>query len=76
MKPVEFDGWNAEIAKDQKEYLTLPAHIAKDGEVVSCWELSDEEIEEIKKTKRIYLGISTFNKPLQPQRLSVYNPVK
>ena len=76
MKPVEFEGYKTEIAKNQPEYLTLPAHVTKDGEITSCWELTDDEIQEIIKTKRIYFSVSTFNKPLQPQRPSVENPVK
>lgn len=76
MKPIEFDGCNVTFAKDQPEYLPLPAHRKEDGEVVSCWELTDEEIQEVIKTKKIYLSLLTFNKRIQPQRLSVENPVK
>lgn len=73
MKPINFDGANIILGKEQNEYLDLPAH---KGEaplfpITSCWELSDAEIKTIKKTKKIYLRVYTFNKPLQPQLLTV-----
>lgn len=37
-----------------------------DGEVYSCWELSDEEIADVIKNRCIYLKQLTFNNPLQP----------
>ena len=72
MKPVEFPGHNVVFAKDQPEYLPLPALRVPgpEGEVITCWELSDEELEEIKRTKRIYLSQWTFNNPLQPIRMT------
>jgi hypothetical protein len=68
MKPVEFKGHNVVFAKDQPEYQPLPAMkvLGPQGEVISCWELTDEELEVIVKTKRIYLSQWTFNNPLQP----------
>lgn len=66
MKPIEFPGHNVVFAKDQPEYQPLPALRMPDGEVITCWEISDEELEEIVKTKRIYLSQLTFNQPLQP----------
>lgn len=73
MKAVDFPYKNVDIAKDQPEYNTLPALVLGDrnGTVISCWELTDEEIEELKKTKRIYLSLWTFGQPLQPQRMAV-----
>tara|TARA_R110002020_G_scaffold475112_1_gene708608 strand:+ start:4485 stop:4745 length:261 start_codon:yes stop_codon:yes gene_type:complete len=66
MKPVSFKGQNVVFAKDQPEYQPLPALKMPDGEVITCWELSDQEIEDVTKTKRIYLQQLTFNQPLQP----------
>lgn len=80
MKPIDFDGSNAVIGKDQDCYLPLPAliknHVVEDedgenvlienGQVVSCWELSDEELAEIIKTKKIWLSTLTFGGPFQP----------
>lgn len=71
MKPVSFKGQNVVFAKDQPEYQPLPALIMPDGEVITCWELSDQEIEDVTKTKRIYLQQLTFNQPLQPVMIIV-----
>lgn len=71
MKPVEFKGQNVIFAKDQPEYNPLPALKMPDGEVITCWELSDEEMMDIVTTKRIYLSQLTFNQPLQPVMLKV-----
>lgn len=71
MNAVEFPGVNITFAKDQPEYNPLPAMRIPTpmGEVITCWELSDEELEQVKTTKRIYLSQLTFNSPLQPIRM-------
>ena len=66
MKPVEFEGQNAIYGSGQPEYLPLPAHRDKDGTVTTCWELTPEELEEVKKSGKIWLSQMTFNRPLQP----------
>lgn len=68
MKPVEFTGHNVVFAKDQPEYQPLPALRIPgvQGEIISCWELTDDEVEVIARTKRLYLSQLTFNGPLQP----------
>ena len=45
MKPTEFKEQNCVYAKDQKEYLPLPAHKVQDekGEVIFCMSLSLRE---------------------------------
>lgn len=66
MKPVELKGQNVVYGKDQEQFLPLPAcKLEERGEVITCWEMTDEELEEIKKTKRVYLSQLTFNRPLQ-----------
>lgn len=72
MKPTEFEGQNVVFAKDQPQYQPLPAfkNDSQQGEVVQCWQLSDEEIETIVKTKRMWVMQMTFNAPLQPILLS------
>ena len=54
MKPVEFPEQNIIIAENQADYINLPALVIPDEyhHVISCWELSDEEIERIKETKK------------------------
>lgn len=61
---------NVEIAKNQEEYLTLPANIEK-GVVAYAFELSKEDIKKIKRNKRIYLMSITFGKSMQPMNISV-----
>ncbi len=58
-------------AKDQPEYLQLPALKFDDGLVVSKWKLSFVERIKILFTGNIFLGLLTFNKPLQPIKLSL-----
>ncbi len=69
MKPIEFPGHNVVMGKNQPEYLPLPALKMPDGEVITCWELTDEELEKVKESHRIYLSQLTFNRPLQPVKL-------
>lgn len=76
MKAVEFNGHNVVYAKDQPEYLPLPAHRSKEGEVTTCWELSFLERLKVLWTGRVYLTQLTFNEPLQPVRMSVTNEVE
>ena len=77
MEPVNFDGVNAVYGKDQKEYLPLPAERRgkpQYGEVLTCWQLSPEELEQVQKTGKIWLSLLTFNRPLQPVILSTEKP--
>lgn len=71
MKPIEFHEQNVVYAKDQPEYTPLPGHKNQDGDLVTCWELSDEEIKFIVETKQLWLKVKTFNQPLQPIFCSV-----
>jgi hypothetical protein len=75
MKAVKFPEMNIEIAKNQEEYLTLPAYIEKhpegNGEVISCYQLTWKERIKVLFTGKIWWTQLTFGKPLQPQRASV-----
>jgi hypothetical protein len=62
MKSISFPGSNVEIGKGQPEYnsmhaMVMPGH---EGELIMCFELTDEEIETITKTKKIYYSRWTF----------------
>lgn len=70
MEPISFKGSNVVIGEDQPQYRSLPALVAGDGFVISCWSLSDEEIEIIKKQRCIYLRQYTARQPLQPVLLT------
>lgn len=76
MRPVEFPGHNAVYAKDQPEYIPLPVYKSegKEGEVISCWQLTFKERLKLLFTGRIYWSQWTFHGPLQPQRPTLDNP--
>lgn len=76
MKPIEFDGHNVVIAKDQPEYLPLPALVFDGVErrVVSCWKLGLWERLVVLVTGRLWMSVLTFGAPLQPQLPEVKRP--
>lgn len=76
MKPIKFAQQTHVIARDQPEYLPLPAHVSHTGIVTSCWEFTDDEILLLRTTKRIWLQQYTFGQMLQPQLPSVEVPVE
>lgn len=71
MKPIAFKEHNVVFAKDQKEYQPLPALKFEDGTVVTCWKLSWKEMFRLVFTRKIWLAQLSFNKPLQPQFVTV-----
>lgn len=75
MNLIEFPEQTVIIAKDQPEYLPLPAHVAGDGTVTCCWRLSFRERVRLLFSGVIWHQVLTFNHPLQPQMLSADKPV-
>ena len=76
MRPVEFDEQNGTLSKppSMTDEECLPLPVFRDGkDVISCWELNKEDLEEINKTGKIYLGILSGNTQ-PPVWLSVENP--
>jgi hypothetical protein len=73
MKPTTFKEQNVVYAKNQPEYIPLPAfkENSKRGEVVSCWKLSFIERIIVLFTGRVWLSLLSFNKPLTPSLLAV-----
>jgi len=73
MKPVEFKHQNIVFAKDQPEYMPLPALRidSPQGEVVSCWKMSFKERMKVLFFGRVWLSLMSFNKPLTPSYMSV-----
>lgn len=66
MKPIEFPEQTNVFAKDQPEYMPLPAWINPDpasmGEVISKWKFSEKELQEvIKNNGEFYLTVCTFH---------------
>lgn len=81
MKPVPFNshglGNDIVIAKDQPQYKPIPAniqHTVPECPVTMCWELSDEELNRLLVTKKLWHSVWTFGQPLQPILLSVTPP--
>lgn len=67
MKPIEFPEQNIIATSDDENVKPLPVCISSDGfQTISCWEVTDEDIERIKQTKRIYLSQMNYGAPLYP----------
>jgi hypothetical protein len=49
-----------EIAKDQPEYLTLPALVYTDGKILTEWKLSEEERARIAQGENIRLWVWVY----------------
>ncbi len=75
MIAIKFPEANATFAEDQPEYFALPAYKSNKGRVVSCWRMGLRERLKVLITGRVYLSLLTFNKPLQPQLLTVDKPI-
>lgn len=76
MQPLNFDGANVVFGAKQPEYIPLPAEYrgGKSGEILTCWELSPEELKRLQETGKLWLGVLTFGQPLQPVYLAVDKP--
>lgn len=62
-------------AKDQPEYIPLPSYRHLDGTVTTLWRLSWKERFQVLIGGSIWLQLLTFNKPLQPVKLTAECPV-
>ena len=76
MKPIKFEGANVVFGANQPEYIPLPAQVlpGEYGQIITCWELTPEELETVKKTGKIWLSVLTFGQPLQPVLLTAEKP--
>ena len=78
MKSIDFKGAFAKIGANQQDlYNVIHAYplAGPEGEMIACYELTDEELEKLIKTKRIYYSRLTFGQPFQPMRIQV-DPVE
>lgn len=68
MTPKEFKEVNVVMGEGQPEYIPLPAYKkpGENGEVVMCFELSEEEKARVQETGEIWLSLLTFNRGMQP----------
>lgn len=74
VEPFNFPEVTNEIAKDQEEYRTLPAHISQEGVVTTCWKLSEDEILKVIETGEFWIQQMTFRQCLQPILPSIEKP--
>lgn len=72
MKSIKFPGCDFEIGKGQPEYDVLHAMRvpSNEGEVIICFELTQAEIEDLIRTRKLYYMRWTFGEPFQPMRLT------
>lgn len=59
------------IAKDQSEYIPLPAAAYDDGTVMTEWALTAEELSTLVNGGHLRLWVWTFGRPLQPVMFQV-----
>lgn len=72
VEQVEAEGTTlVTFAKDQPEYIPLPALVYPDGKVLTEWKPTEAERAAIAAGENIRLWIWTFGKPLQPVALTV-----
>lgn len=72
IEQVEAEGTRAVVfAKDQPEYLPLPALVFPDGRVLTEWRFSEEERAAIARGENLRLWVWTFGRPLQPVALTL-----
>jgi hypothetical protein len=77
MRPIDPNIEELELrvyAKDQPQYLPLPARVDPEGAVVTCWKLTWRERLTLLLRGTLFLTLLTFNNPLQPIRCSVDKP--
>lgn len=76
MNPVNFKFQNGVLSPPKgMEEEVVPLPIFHDGEwTVSCWEVTDAEIEEISKTKRVWLAVQGKTHP--PLSIMGLSPLK
>lgn len=71
MKPIKFPEHNVVFWENQQPlYEPLPAYRSPDGQVICCFELTDEEKQRVAETGHIWLSVLTFNYSLQPVYLT------
>lgn len=71
MEPIKFNEANTVYGKGQENlYEALPALLFEDGDVVTCWKLSFNDILRLIFTRKLWLCVATFNNTLHPLFMS------
>lgn len=74
---IEFPEQNTIIAKDQPQYLPIPAYKTDNaqGEVIFKVKFTPEELQQLNENGgEIFVSLWTFNNPMQPIRAMVKSP--
>lgn len=76
MIPIDFPETNCVFAKDQSQYIPLPAHRDETQEsvVTSCWLLTWKEALRLLLTGRLWIQQMTYRSSLQPILPSAEKP--
>ena len=73
MNIIKFDEQNITWRGDGKLIGDLPAYMNEEL-TLSCWEISEEELKVLIKTRKLWMFQWNHGKPLQPQSVAVENP--
>lgn len=73
MKPIEFPEMTGVAAETQPEFENMPMYRDAD-EVISCWELTPEEIKEIIETGHIWVRLYAGSGFIQPIIIQTERP--
>lgn len=60
MKPIKFIEQNTTYVAEG--CMELPAHKAE-HQIISCWQLTDKEIDEVQRTKIVWLSVMGLQQP-------------
>lgn len=76
MKAIQFKEQTVILAENQPEYTPLPVFIndSPEREMVACFELSQEEMDVLIKSRQIWFTQFTFGNLFQPVHLQVQSP--
>jgi hypothetical protein len=77
MKSIDFLAANIAIAKDQPEYNTLYGHVIHDDPTIPimvCMDLTDEDIEDIKTHRKLWVQQLTFGNRYTPMAVLTKSP--
>lgn len=76
MRFIKFPEADTIIGLGQKGVNPLPAKFEAHnrGRVLMVAELNDEDLEQIRKDRRIYIELLTHNHPMQPIKVSAFAP--
>lgn len=66
MKAITFPEVNVEIAKNQPEFNTLPAHATKDGMMIIGFDLNEDEMKNLIRNKRLWIQLQVGPFPFPP----------